>query len=212
MSEPTDLSETEAAAVSQAVGGEAPSPQKQKAALMRLGLLLALFVVVLVIGYAAGLSEYLDADRIRALVEPAGAWGFLIFLGLFAAGTTAHVPSWAFIGVATLLWGVTVGALVSYVSALVTISIAFVVVRKVGGQALTAVQRPWVQKVLSRLQDRPILTVAFLRVLPLFLTPGVSYALALTPIRYRDFLIGSALGIVPGIVFIATGASALFGW
>lgn len=207
-----DLSETEAAAVEQAIGGEVPSPAKQKAAFVRLGLLLVFFVVVLIAGYAAGLSEYLDADRIRALVEPAGAWGFLIFLGLFAAGTTAHVPSWAFIGVATLLWGVVVGAIVSYVSALVTISIAFIVVRKVGGQALSAVQRPWMQKVLGRLRDRPILTVAFLRVLPLFLTPGVSYALALTPIRYRDFLIGSALGIVPGIVFIATGASALFGW
>lgn len=184
----------------------------RRTATYRLVALVLVLLALVVLAYAYGLDEYLDAERIRALVEPAGRWGFLIFVGLFAAGTTAHVPSWAFIGVATLLWGVVVGALVSYLAALVTISVAFFVVRQVGGQALSAVERPWLKKVLARLRDRPILTVVLLRMPPLFLTPAVSYALALTPIRYRDFLIGSALGILPGVVFIASGASALFGW
>jgi uncharacterized membrane protein YdjX (TVP38/TMEM64 family) len=187
-------------------------PPKTPAAIYRLVGLVVVLLLLVVLAYAFGITEYLDTDRIRALVEPAGNWGFVMFVGLFAAGTTAHVPSWAFIGVATLLWGVVVGALVSYVSALITISVAFFVVRQVGGQALSAVERPWMKKVLGRLADRPILTVALLRMPPLFLTPAVSYALALTPIRYRDFLIGSALGILPGVIFIATGASALFGW
>lgn len=186
-------------------------PPKRNTIYRLVGLVFALLALV-VFAYAFGLDEYLDTERIRALVEPAGHWGFLIFVGLFAVGTTAHVPSWAFIGVATLLWGMVVGALISYVSALVTISAGFFVVRQVGGQPLSAVERPWMKKVLGRLADKPILTVALLRMTPLFLTPAVSYALALTPIRYRDFLIGSALGILPGVIFIATGASALFGW
>lgn len=188
------------------------APEPKPNVLRRLGFIVLFMISLFVLGYSLGLAEYFDADRIRSLVEGAGPWGFLIFIALFAAGTTAHVPSWAFIGVSTLLWGAPLGSLVSYVSALVTLSMGFLVVRKVGGQALAAVERPWIKRVLSRLEERPILTVMLLRMPPLFLTPGVSYALALTPVRFRDFLIGSAIGILPGVILIATGANALLGW
>lgn len=182
------------------------------ATMRRLVLLVVAFVVLFVVGWALGLDRWLDADRIRALVEPAGAWGFLIFLGLWAVGTTAHVPSVAFIAVAALLWGPMVGAAVSYAAAMLTVSTAFAVVRKVGGPALAAVERPWMKKLLARLEQHPIVTVALVRMTPLFLAPVLSYALALTPIRYRDFSIGSALGILPGVVLISAGTNAIFAW
>jgi uncharacterized membrane protein YdjX (TVP38/TMEM64 family) len=206
---PEDVAEAGARVEAALVG--APMPPRP-GVVRRLAFLFLAIVTLFVIAYALGLTEYLDADRIRGLVESAGPWGFVIFVALFVAGTTAHVPSWVFIGVATLLWGALLGGLVCYVSALITITIGFFVVRQVGGEALAAVERPWMKRVLARLEERPVVTVILLRVTPLFLTPAVSYALALTPLRYRDFLLGSAIGVVPGIVLIATGANAIFAW
>lgn len=56
-----------------------------------------------------------------------------------------------------------------------------------------------------------IVTVVVLRLL-LFMTPAVNYALALTPLRFRDFLLGSAIGLIPGVILFASGAAAIFGW
>ncbi len=39
--------------------------------------------------------------------------------------------------------------------------------------------------------------------LVLFLMPAVNYALAMTRVRFRDFFVGSALGLVIPILFIA---------
>ena len=60
---------------------------------------------------------------------------------------------------------------------------------------------------LHRLDQRPIRTVFILRLL-LFLAPPLNYVLAMTNVRYRDYLIGSALGLVPGLLLVAL----LFDW
>ena len=177
--------------------------------------LVALFVVLLalfVAGYALGLDDWLDAERVRTLVERAGAWGVVLFVALWVVGTTMYVPSFAFIAVAALVWGPLLGGAVSYGASLLTVSLGFGVVRRVGGTALAAIERPWVRRMLAHVGEHPIRTVMVMRLTPLFLAPYLTYALALTPMRYRDFLIGSAIGVAPGIALIASGAGALLSW
>ena len=37
----------------------------------------------------------------------------------------------------------------------------------------------------------------------LFLLPAVNYGLAMTRVRFRDYLVGSAIGLVPPMIVIA---------
>jgi uncharacterized membrane protein YdjX (TVP38/TMEM64 family) len=188
-----------------------PATPAKRGSRARLIAIAVALVLLGVLAYALGLDEWLDRERIRSAVESAGPWGFLIFTALFSVGELVHVPGWVFIGVATLLWGSLLGGIVSYVAGLVSVSVAFLLVRRAGGQALTSIERPWMKKALLRLETRPVLTVVVLRLF-LFMTPAVNYALALTPLRFRDFLLGSALGLIPGVILFASGAAALFGW
>jgi uncharacterized membrane protein YdjX (TVP38/TMEM64 family) len=48
---------------------------------------------------------------------------------------------------------------------------------------------------LGRLDAHPVRVVALLRVV-LIHSPQLNYALALSSLRYRDYLLGSALGLV----------------
>jgi uncharacterized membrane protein YdjX (TVP38/TMEM64 family) len=49
----------------------------------------------------------------------------------------------------------------------------------------------------------------FLRLVPLFPFNGLNFALGLTRIKFRDYLFGTVIGIIPGTyVFASIGSSA----
>jgi uncharacterized membrane protein YdjX (TVP38/TMEM64 family) len=189
----------------------AGAPTRRAPSRGRLVLLALLFVALFVVGYLLDAPAYLTEERIVRLVEEAGPWGFVTFAALFALAELVHVPGILFIAIGSMLWGPWAGAAISYVSALLSISVAFVVVRRVGGQPLAAMERPWLRLAMLRLETRPIATVAVLR-LVFFMLPALNYVLALTPVRFRDFVVGSALGLVPGVALVSSGVSGLAGW
>lgn len=189
----------------------APVAASSKPSRGRLIVLAVLFVLLFVVGYALDVPAYLTQERIEGMVEAAGPWGFVVFAALFAVGELAHVPGIVFIIVGSMLWGPWAGAAISYVSALVSVSVAFVIVRRVGGQPLAGMERPWMRMAMMRLEERPIPTVTVLR-LVFFMLPALNYLLALTPVRYRDFLVGSALGLVPGVILVSSGVSGIASW
>lgn len=179
-----------------------PPPPPAKPTWPRLVGLAVLTVALLAIGHFTGLTEHLSRDNLRALMESLGVWGVLLFVVLFAVGEFMHVPGIVFVLAALLAYGRVAGAIAAYAGALVSVSFAFVVVRRVGGQALAEVRRAWIARVLAMLDRRPILTVAVLRIV-FFLAPALNYGLAMTRIRFRDFFVGSALGLLPPVITIA---------
>lgn len=177
-------------------------------------LLFAVLILAVLWGLARafGLSD-LSVDRIRHVVVEAGALGVAAYLGAFALGILAQVPGIPFLIAARLAWGPATGVVLAYLGALVAASVTFVVVRSVGGRALTELKWAPARKALARLVDRPIRTVAGLRLLFL-LSPPLNYALALSSVRYRDYLAGSALGLAAPVaawVLLSECAASLLG-
>ncbi|MBN8614775.1 MAG: VTT domain-containing protein [Deltaproteobacteria bacterium] len=179
-----------------------PPPSPRGANWPRLAGLAALTVALFAIGHFTGLTEHLSRENLRSLMESLGVWGVLLFVVLFAVGEFMHVPGIVFVLAALLAYGRVGGAIAAYAGALVSVSFAFVVVRRVGGQALADVRRAWLAKVLAKLDERPILTVAVLRIV-FFLAPALNYGLAMTRVSFRDFFVGSALGLLPPVITIA---------
>jgi uncharacterized membrane protein YdjX (TVP38/TMEM64 family) len=162
----------------------------------------ALLATLFAIGHVTGLTEHLSRDNLRALMEHLGVWGLGLFLVLFAVGELVHVPGIVFVLAALLAYGRVGGAVAGYLGALASVTFSFVFVRRVGGQALAHVKRAWLAKILERLERHPIPTIAALRMV-LFLLPAVNYGLAMTRVRLRDYVAGSAIGLVPPILVIA---------
>ena len=82
-------------------------------------------------------------------------------------------------------------------------------VRAVGGQALGAVQKPWIVKLLVKLDEHPVRWMVVLRSVA-FISPPLNYALALTRIRFRDYALGSALGLVGPMAIVTVFFDWLF--
>ncbi len=94
------------------------------------------------------------------------------------------------------------GLILGIVGGTIAVCVSFLVMRTVGGRAFTRIDKPWVVRMLQRLDAHPIRTFAILR-LVFIMYPSLNYILALTSIRFRDYMIGSAIGLViPISVFV----------
>jgi uncharacterized membrane protein YdjX (TVP38/TMEM64 family) len=174
----------------------------KRARWIRLGILFAVVIALVIIGAATGMREKITVANIRAQATAAGPWGVLGFGVAFSVGSLLYVPGTVFFIAAILVWGRVAGGGVAFVSAVLAVLFSFVLVRAAGGQVLAESRRPFVQKILSRIDRYPIQTVALLRLI-FWTSPPINYALALTSIKFRDHLIGSALGLILPVIGMA---------
>ncbi len=180
--------------------GPLPSPERPSGG--RLAALALILLALLAVGHLSGLTEHVTRESLRALMERLGILGLLLFVGVFTLGEFVHVPGIVFVLAALLAYGRVYGALAAYLGGLVSLTLSFLFVRRVGGQALSNVKRGLLGRILAHLEAHPVLTVAALRVV-FFLTPALNYALAMTRVRTRDFILGSAIGLLLPIVAVA---------
>lgn len=159
---------------------------------------IALFAVVLgslwFVADRFGLRDSLSPEGIQALAAGAGCMGIVMFLGAFSVGSLIQIPGAAFLVGARVAFGPGLGFVVAYAGALLAISVSFVVVRAIGGQALGEIRWTPMRKALAKLDERPVRTVAILR-LALMVSPPLNYALAMSRVRFRDYFVGSAIGL-----------------
>lgn len=119
----------------------------------------------------------------------------VIFIGVQIAASLLFIPR-SVIGVAAgLLFGMVWGLLWAMIGALAGAAIGFGFVRWLGAKG-TLDAAPRIGKLMERAEGGRWRTVAIVRLLP-FPHSVVNTALALTRISWRDYMIGSAIGMLP---------------
>jgi len=152
-----------------------------------LGVLLTVFEVF-------GLRDHFNLAFIRQLILQHRVGGLMLFVLLFSVGNLIQIPGWVFLAAAVLALGRAWGGAVTYVAAAASCAVTFVTIRAVGGDALRMLKNRVAVRILRELDAHPIGSVALLRIL--FQTvPALNYALAMSGIRFRNYLIGTLLGL-----------------
>src|SRR5690606_11840574 len=108
------------------------------------------------LGKVSGFLDHIDIPSLRARVESAGPLGVVVFVVLFAVGAIAQVPGMIFVATGILVWGRLPGYLASLAGASLAVCASFLLARAVGGDAFAQVRRPWVRRILDRLQAHPV--------------------------------------------------------
>ncbi len=157
------------------------------AVVLFLGLLLAIFEL-------SGLRDHFSLAFLQQRIAENRTSGLLIFVLLFSLGNLIQIPGWIFLAAAVLTLGRSWGGLATYVAACVSCVLTFFAIRLLGGDALRQLNSKAAVRILARLDAHPIGSVVLLRVL--FQTvPALNYALALSGIGFRHYLIGTLLGL-----------------
>lgn len=157
------------------------------AVVLFLGALLALFQ------FSGLRGQFSLAFLQHQLLEHQGS-GLLLFVLLFSLGNLIQIPSWLFLAAAVLTLGQLWGGIVTYLAASVSCLLTFILIRAIGGDALRAVPHPLATRILAQLDQHPLRSVLWLRVL--FQTvPALNYALALSGIPLWKYVLGTLLGL-----------------
>ena len=120
--------------------------------------------------------------------------GLVLFILLFSLGNLVQIPGWVFLAAAVLTLGRVWGGAVTYIAAVTSCAFTFVTIRALGGDALRLLKNRVAVRILSELDAHPIGSVALLRIL--FQTvPALNYALAMSGIKFRTYLIGTLVGL-----------------
>lgn len=171
-------------------------------------------IAALVIGgvFAARAASGLDQEAIQTAMGDAGVFGFALFLLAFVVGQTLQIPGMPFVLAARVAYGPVLGFAASYIAAVLAVTAVFCVVRGLGGDALTKLKWSWAKKAMAKVENKPFLTVMGLRAV-FALSPPLNYALALSPVRFRQHIVGSAVGLLVPIsiwVFLSDALVGLF--
>ena len=158
-----------------------------------LGVGLFLFVLVTVFEIS-GLRDHFNLVFIRQLMLQHRIGGLMLFVLLFSLGNLIQIPGWVFLAAAVLTLGRAWGGAVTYVAAVTSCAFTFVTIRALGGNALRLLKNRVAVRILRELDAHPIGSVALLRIL--FQTaPALNYALAMSGIKLRTYLIGTLVGL-----------------
>jgi uncharacterized membrane protein YdjX (TVP38/TMEM64 family) len=157
------------------------------AVVLFLGVLLAVFEL-------SGLREHFNLAFIRELIAQHPIGGLVLFVLLFSMGNLVHIPGWVFLAAAVLTLGRVWGGTATYVAAVTSCAFTFVTIRALGGDALRLLENPLAVRILRRLDAHPVASILLLRLV--FQTaPAINYALAMSGVKFRTYLVGTLLGL-----------------
>jgi uncharacterized membrane protein YdjX (TVP38/TMEM64 family) len=179
-----------------------PETLKRTPKWVRPALLITILGGLFIAGKYTGIIDELSIEGLRTKVESTGPLGFFFYVAIFCVGLLLYMPGTLFVAAGILAYGKLLGFLLAGIGSLVSISVSFFLVRAVGGQAFAEIKKPLVKKILGKLEERPITTIAILRCI-LWLNPALNYTLALSSVRYRDYLLGSVIGLIPPLLAAA---------
>ena len=181
-----------------------------RAALIKAGAL-----ALLVLG-AIGLALILgtpDIAAMRSRVDAAGVWGPALFFALYTGLALIPCPKALLTAAGGALFGLWAGAGLALAAALVGAIISFGVGRLLGREAVDRLIRGRLARVDALLADHGLSAVLIVRLVPLVPFTAINYASGLSGIRFRHYVLGSALGMVPGsLAYAALGAYGTNPW
>jgi uncharacterized membrane protein YdjX (TVP38/TMEM64 family) len=170
----------------------------------RLAAFAALIVVAVVAAIALDLPSAAD---VRQVVDAYGAAAPLVFVAGYAVVTLAPVPKNVLSAAAGLMFGLGVGVGLVWLGALAGALMAFGIGRLLGRDVVERLTSTRVRRVDDLIARRGLLTVVLVRLVPVVPFTAINYTAGLTGIRLWQYVVGTAVGILPGTVaYVALGS------
>lgn len=166
---------------------------------------LALIVLLTLAWQFTGLKELAQPDQIRQLLEGSEGepWALGLVVGLFVLGGAVAFPVTILILATAAVFGPWWGMLYAAAGVAASAGLMFAIGARFGqGVPRRLLGKRW-DSLRERLQRRGLLAVVALRVVPVAPFSLINLAAGAASIRFVDFVLGTLIGMGPGLAAIA---------
>lgn len=171
--------------------------------------LISFVLAVLIGGGVVWLLFGTDLDAVREIIDAAGVCAPLAFMALHVLLTLVPVSKNVLALAAGALFGLTAGIALSWAGSLVSAAVTFAIARRIGRPAVAQMTGYRLQRVEGVLDDEGFNAVVMARLTPVLPFTIVNYGAGVSSMAWRPYLLGSAIGVLPGSVgYAALGASS----
>ena len=184
-----------------------PVPEHQDNVRTRLTVLVGLIAVLAALAFAwryTPLGDYLNVNDLAAYAETFRDMPLAPVLVplIFVIGGLVMVPVMLLIAVTALVFGPFPGILYAFAGALASASVTYEIGKRLGRHAVRKVAGQRLNDLSRQLGKRGLLAVLLIRLLPVAPYTVINIVAGASHIGWRDYLLGTALGLAPGIVMI----------
>lgn len=178
----------------------------EKSIRQRAWLLLSLIIGLIAMAIAwrwTALSDYLDVKNSVAMLRSSGFIQTpIVAVTLVFMASIAAVPLSVIIIIAAVAYGPMLGPLYVVIGAEIGAAISFALGKYLGHAALQRFAGEKVSVLSHQLGKNGMISVFIIRLIPAAPFAIVNMVAGASHIRMRDFLVGTVLGMIPGIVMI----------
>ncbi|RZN08079.1 phospholipase [Bradyrhizobium genosp. SA-3] len=151
------------------------------------------------------LSDFADAPHISALLSAysQSIWGPLFAIAAFVVGGLVVFPVLVLIAATAAALGSWLGFITAMAGVLLSAFILFAIGRVLGRQRLQQLLGRRAARIQERVVGKGILAVVVIRMIPIAPFSVVNVVAGASTLPLRDFMVGTLLGMMPGILAMA---------
>jgi uncharacterized membrane protein YdjX (TVP38/TMEM64 family)/rhodanese-related sulfurtransferase len=160
--------------------------------------LLLFAVLAAAVAWAFAFRDRLDPAALQTWIGGFGAWGVVLFVLAFAAGTVLFLPGTLFALAGGALFGPVLGTVYNLTGATLGAAVAFLAARYLAGDWVAGRAGSRLGRLVAGVEAEGWRFVAFTRLVPLFPFNLLNYALGLTRISFGAYVAATAVCMIPG--------------
>ncbi|MEO6947906.1 MAG: VTT domain-containing protein [Nitrobacter sp.] len=151
------------------------------------------------------LSDYTDISYVASFIarHTQSTWTPLFVVAFFVLGGFVVFPVIVMIAATAAVLGPWLGAISATAGVLASSLVLFMIGRFLGHKRLQSVLRTRAMRVQGRIVGKGVVAVAMIRMVPIAPFSLVNVLAGASELRLGDFLIGTVLGMTPGIITMA---------
>ncbi len=199
---------------------EATMTQSQKAAslsTLKAWLPMLALAALMALAFAMGWHKYLtfktiglNYDSLRGYIGANLLTALALYILIYVAVVALSLPGAGLMTISGgLLFGWQVGAPATVVGATIGATVIYLIARSSLAEALAAKAGPWLEKLKDGFKDNALSYLLFLRLVPAFPFLVVNLAAAVLNVPLRTYVLGTAIGIIPGTTAFSFAGAGL---
>lgn len=175
---------------------------KHRIATIKAVVLILFVITAVVVVRLTPVRDYLTSEKLAILLETAGLWAPLAYVLFVTAGVCLFVPGTLLVALGAVIFGAFFGFLYGWIGAMLGASVAFLVSRYLGREFTASLVGEKLRRYDDQIEKHGFATVLYLRLMCCPFSP-LSFGMGLTKVRFWDYFLGTALGIIIALFIIS---------